>query len=104
MKKLPIIALGLIQALALTVYITMVGFIMWTSQDWFNQAPGVLGISFFLTIFTMSALVSGLITLGYPIYLFFKDKNIIAALKLVFYTAGWLALFLTALAFYLFWD
>ena len=102
MRKLPLSALGFVQAFTLAVYISLVGLIMWYSQEWSDQAPGVLGILFFLTIFTVSALISGLITLGYPIFLFFKHKNTAAALKLVFYTIGWLVFFLVTLAIYLF--
>jgi hypothetical protein len=102
MRTSSILLLGLAQALALTIYIGLVGWLMWSSQSWSGQTPGVLGILFFLTIFVTSALISGLITLGYPGYLLFKHKDAPTAIKLVLCTASWLGCFVLILALFLF--
>jgi hypothetical protein len=102
MKRLPILALGFIQAFALAVYISLVGWLMWYGQNWSNQEPGMLGTLFFLTIFVTSALISGLIALGYPGYLLFEHKDVPTAIKLVLCTVGWLGCFVLVLASFLF--
>jgi hypothetical protein len=104
MKKPPLSVpvLGLAQAAALAIYISAVGLIMWYSQNWSVKTPGMLGVFFFLTLFTLSALICGLIALGYPAYLFFKQKNPGTALQLIFYTIGWLAAFAAAIALFFF--
>lgn len=49
---------------------------------------------FFLVLFVVSALISALLVLGYPIILFWEKKQTVKALKLVVYTTAWLIFFI----------
>ena len=62
----------------------------WKGNNLFNNAPNFLGQILALVLFVTSALVSGLLVLGYPFYLFWHKKQIQKALKLVGYTTIWL--------------
>lgn len=83
---------GFLQALGLTIYCGLVSLIFWQGNRLFGNVPNYLGPLLFLIIFTTSALVSALITLGYPFLLFWEKKQTKEALKLVGYTACWLLL------------
>lgn len=86
-------SLGLIsflQALGLALYCSLVATLFWKGNNLFGNDPNYWGPVLFLIIFTTSALVSALLVLGYPIYLFWQKKQITKALRLIGYTAGWL--------------
>ncbi len=82
--------IGFLQALTLVSYVSLVAFMMWRSEQWFKEPIGFLGIILVLTLFATSALISSIITLGYPVFLVWKKKEIINAIKLVIYTSLWL--------------
>ena len=85
--------IGFLQALGLMAYCSLVGILFWKGNEIFGKVPNYWGPFLFLIIFTTSALVSALITLGYPVKLFFDEKRTDQALKLIFYTACWLVFF-----------
>jgi hypothetical protein len=76
------------------IYISAVGTFLWKGGDWFGQTPNFPIIILLIGIFTTSALVSALFTLGYPAYLIFKKREFWRALKLVLYTVLWLIFFI----------
>lgn len=92
MKKLSLPMIGFFQAIGLTVYCSLVSILFWQGNKLFGNVPNYFGPFLFLIIFTTSALISALITLGYPFLLFWEKKQTKEALKLVGYTAGWLVL------------
>jgi len=94
MKKNPVL-IGFIQAATLMAYISTVVFII--KSELLVGEPEFFGILLMLTIFTTSALVSATITLGYPIYLFWKQHEFKLAIKSVVSTAIWLVLFVLTL-------
>ena len=94
MKKNPIL-IGFLQAVLLVAYISLVGFVMRSELG--NNEPTFLGIILILTMFATSALISSVITLGYPVYLFWKQKEFKSALKIVAATAVWLTFFVLTL-------
>jgi mannose/fructose/N-acetylgalactosamine-specific phosphotransferase system component IID len=68
---------------------------MLNGNNWFgplNKTP-LLGPLLFLTLFVVSAMICAMIALAYPFGLFWDKKNTKDALRIVFYTAAWLALF-----------
>jgi len=89
-------SLGLIsflQALSLAVYCGLVAIFFWKGNEWFGKMSNFWGPALFLVIFTTSALVSGLLVLGYPFYLFWQKKQTQKAIRLVGYTTVWLVSF-----------
>ncbi|OGY58413.1 MAG: hypothetical protein A3C03_01225 [Candidatus Colwellbacteria bacterium RIFCSPHIGHO2_02_FULL_45_17] len=93
MKKNPIV-IGLAQALVLVGYISLVVQLMRSGLT--EREPTFLTMLLILTVFTTSALISGTITLGYPVYLFWKQKEFKLAIKSVVSTAIWLSFFISA--------
>lgn len=90
-----------IQATALTFYCSLIALLIWRGNTWFGRMPSYLGSFLFLVLFTTSALISGLITLGYPFLLFWQQKQTVKALRLVAYTAGWLLFYTLCVVFIL---
>ena len=85
------------QALALTIYCGLVGIVFWGGDEIFGKMSNYFGPLTFLVLLCFSALVSALLTLGYPFVLFWIDKKPKKALRLVIYTTLWLFLFLILL-------
>ena len=102
MKQNPKI-IAFLQAVGLTAYISLIALFMQNAEKWFGPQKGnqMFGIMVFLLIFVISALISASIMLGYPAFLFLKDKKK-TALKIVLQSIGWLIVFLAAiLIFYI---
>ena len=90
--SLPFIAF--LQAVGLVVYCGLVGLLFWKGSDWFGKPPHLfLGPVMFLVLFVVSALISALIVLGYPFFLFWEKKKIKEALRLVVCTTLWIVFF-----------
>ncbi|PIV09835.1 hypothetical protein COS31_00520 [Candidatus Roizmanbacteria bacterium CG02_land_8_20_14_3_00_36_15] len=89
-KKERLCLISFFQAFGLTLYCSVVGLLFWKGNAIFGKVPNYWGPLLFLVIFTTSALISGLITLGYPFILFWEKKQTVKALKLIVYTVGWL--------------
>ncbi len=93
-KKMSLPFVGFLQAAGLTVYCLLVGVLFWQGNSLFGPPFSFVGPAMFLVLFVASALISALLTLGYPGVLFFKEKETVKALKLIFYTASWLVVFI----------
>lgn len=85
---------GFLQALGIVIYIGFIAFLLNTISPIFSRGniDDIFGMVAFLTIFSVSALICGLITLVYPAYLFL-NKNILKGIKVIAWTAGFLAMF-----------
>ena len=92
-KKLSLGFIAFLQALGVIIYCCLVGLLFWRGNKWFGHVPNFLGPLLFLVLFSASVLISGLLTFGYPIILFWEKKQRTKALKLVIYTTGWLNFF-----------
>lgn len=89
-KKLNnLMSLGFIQALGVTLYCSLVGILFWKGSLIFGRVPNYFGPVAFLLLFSVSALISGLVVFYQPYKLFFAGKKQ-AAIDLVLYTACWL--------------
>lgn len=86
------------QALGLVIYITLVSLLLINGESWFGSLE-FIGPIVLLLIFSTSALICGLIVLGYPIALIFNRQRR-QAFKLVIYTAIWLVVFVAAILLY----
>src|SRR3989344_6608001 len=85
--------IAFLQASGLLAYCSLVAVVLWNGNRWFGNVAGYLAPLLALVLFTTSALISALLTLGYPALLLWQKKQPARALKLAAYTAGWLALF-----------
>lgn len=101
MKKSKLISCGFLNSVGVLVYIALVSFALNNGEKLFGKMPGVQGPVALLMLFVLSAAVTGLLVLGRPIYLYFEGAKT-EAVKLLFYTVGWLFA-LTVLIFLFFW-
>ena len=94
LNKLSIYRVAFLQGLLQMGYIGLVAILFWKGNELFGKVPNYLGPVLFLTLFVASALISALIVLGYPFYLFWEEKKTKKSLELVAYTTAWLIAFL----------
>jgi hypothetical protein len=85
--------LGFIQALEVTIYCSLVGLLMWKGNTIFGNTPNFFGPVAVLLLFSVSAMICGLLVFYKPYKLFFADKKK-EAIDLVLATTGWLFTFL----------
>src|SRR3990167_10814964 len=93
MKKLSLEFVSFLQALGLTIYVSLVGLLMWQGNTIFGTINSFLGPTLFLLVFVLSAVVCGLLFGYYPFILWWEEKETKKAIRVVFYTAGWLVFF-----------
>lgn len=93
MKKLSLEFISFLQALGLTIYVSLIGLLMWQGNAIFGKMDTFLGPTLFLIIFVLSAVVCGLVFGYYPFILWWEHKETKKAIRVVFYTAGWLVFF-----------
>jgi len=103
-KKLSLNFIGFLQALGLILYCGIVAILFWKGNKIFGKDPNYFGPLLFLVIFTTSALISALITLGYPTRLYLKTNDFKKPLKIILNMVVWLFVFILltlSLLFYL---
>ncbi|MDO8487831.1 MAG: hypothetical protein Q7S31_00755 [bacterium] len=69
------VLISFVQALGLTVYVSLVAVLIWQGNNWFGQLDTLLGPMLFLSLFVFSAAVCGLIFGGYPFWLVWEKKQ-----------------------------
>lgn len=80
------------QAMGVTLYCSIVAFIMWNGEDIFGGMINYFAPLTFLLLFLVSALSCALMVFYKPYMLFLSGKKKEAG-NLVLYTTGWLILF-----------
>jgi hypothetical protein len=81
---------GLLSAIGEIAYISMVASFMWSAGNFFPMPESqIFGMVLMLTLFVFSAVMSGLIVLGYPIYIAMKG-DIKKAMILIVWTSFFL--------------
>ena len=90
MKTKKLCLISFLQALGLVAYISLVSIIFWKGNQWFPKMDPFIGALIMLTLFAVSALISAIITLGYPFILWQKHNKLKESVKIVIYTAGWI--------------
>jgi len=96
-NKNSLIATSIYQAVGLALYCGLVAMIFWQGENWFGKMDSFWGPMMFLVLFVVSGLISGLLTLGYPIYLIWHKKDVPSALKLIGLTSIWLVLLIVVI-------
>jgi len=102
LEKLSVRKVAFLQALALVCYCGLVGMVFWGGDKWFGNMNGYLGPVMVLVLLSLSVIVCALIAFGYPFLVFWDEKKVKKALSIVYYTAGWLVLFIIFLMLGLF--
>ena len=92
-KKSSLSFLAFWQALAITLYCSLVGVLFWQGNNLFGPPFTFLGPTLFLVLFIVSAVICALLALGHPFILFWEKKQTKEALRLIAYTAAWLFFF-----------
>jgi hypothetical protein len=91
MKKKEIIMWSFVNSVGVLVYVALVATIIQNGEKIFGEMKNFAGPIAFLLLFVFSALVTGLLVLGRPVYLFldgFKKESV----KMLLYTVGWMFL------------
>jgi hypothetical protein len=93
MKKTNLIQESFLSSVGVLVYVGGVSLLIMNGDKLFGQAQNFWGPVLFLLLFVFSALVTGLLVLGRPIWLYLeKEKK--EAVRLLLYTVGWLFIML----------
>jgi hypothetical protein len=91
MNNKKILAWSFVNSVGVLVYVALVATIIQNGEKIFGQMKNFAGPIAFLLLFVFSALVTGLLVLGRPVYLFldgFKKESV----KMLLYTVGWMFL------------
>ena len=67
--------LGILQALFITFYCSLVGLVMWKGNEIFGRVDSLIGPIAVLVMLSVSALICGLIVFYRPYKLFFANKK-----------------------------
>ncbi|MFA5070596.1 MAG: hypothetical protein WC528_04925 [Patescibacteria group bacterium] len=91
---------GILGGVLEVVYIVLVVFFMQGMEKWFSGSGAFTGV-LVLTLLVFSAAVSGLLVLGYPVYLALQKNYKEAIFTLLISLAVIFILFIVCLVFYL---
>ena len=96
MKKSQYVIKSFIDAAGVFIYIAIIAWLGFNSQNNFGKTPSFLNPIFVLLLFVVSACITGSLVLGKPI-LMYLDGQKKEAITLFFYTLIWLVLFLVSI-------
>ena len=91
MKNTKLIFWAVVNSLGIVVYASLVAFVMFNGEKFFGKADDFTGPLMILLLFVVSAVITGSLFLGRPIYLYFEGLKK-EAIKLFFYTLTFLFL------------
>lgn len=90
-KRLSIFHWSFLDALAVTIYVSLVSTIMRNGDKIFGREDNFMSPIAFLLLFICSALITSLLVFGQPLFLFLDGKKK-EALRMLYSTTGWLFL------------
>ena len=85
MKNTKLIFWAVVNSLGIVVCASLVAFVMFNGEKFFGKADDFTGPLMILLLFVVSAVITGSLFLGRPIYLYFEGLKK-EAIKLFFYT------------------
>lgn len=85
MNNSKLVMWGMVDSVGVFVYTLMVGWLMINGNSIFGEDLGVVGPALFLMLFVFSALVTGLLVFGRPVWLYLEHQKK-AAVKLLLIT------------------
>jgi hypothetical protein len=89
MNNKKILIWSFLNSLGVLIYVSAIAFLLNNGEKVFGKMMPVWGAVGFLMLFVVSALITGLLVLGRPVYLFldgFKKE----AVKMLIFTVGWM--------------
>ena len=89
MKNSKLIIYGFIHSFLASAYVASVSWLLFNGENFFGQAKSFFLPTALLMLFVVSAAITGLLVFGRPIYLFLNGAKK-EAIKLLFWTIGWL--------------
>lgn len=89
---------ALVHSAGVLLYIALVALIIQNGEKIFGKMQNFWGPVAFLLLFVFSALITGLLVLGRPAYLFLNGAKT-EAVKMLFYTVGWLFIIMVVVLF-----
>ena len=92
-KKSSLSFIGFLQASGIFMYCLLVGLLLWKGNDLFGNINNLLGPLMVLSLLVVSVLICALLAFGKAAILFWDNKDTEGAVRLVAFTAAWLALF-----------
>lgn len=96
MNNLKILKESFLSAAGVVVYVFLVAGLMLHGEKIFGKMQNFWGPVIFLLLFVFSALITGLLVLGRPAWLYLeKEKKV--AVKLLLSTTGWLLVIMTVI-------
>lgn len=75
MKDSKLMLRGVINSLAIAVYVSIVGYVLNNGDKIFGKVEGVAGATAFLMLFVLSALIVGIFSIGKPLMLYLDNKK-----------------------------
>ncbi|MFA5175600.1 MAG: hypothetical protein WC430_04305 [Patescibacteria group bacterium] len=96
MKNQKSIFISLLNAVGVVVYVIGISFILRNGNQIFGKMDNFLAPVAFLLLFVLSAAITGMLVLGKPLLLYFENRKS-EAIKMFFYTIGWLFLITLAI-------
>ncbi len=100
LKKKPLLS-SILSSIMLFAYIVGVSLFLKNAEKIFGQKPEVMAAIFMLMLLVFSALISGLLLLGGPIYLY-AEKEKKTAFRMLSHNIAFLALLLLGAALFLY--
>ena len=91
MKTQKSIFISLLNAVGVAVYVIGLSFILRNGNQIFGKMDNFLAPVAFLLLFVLSAAITGMLVIGKPLLLYFENRKS-EAIKMFFYTIGWLFL------------
>ena len=95
MKNTKLIQISFLNSVGVLAYISLVVLIMQNGEKLFGKMDGFSGPVLMLLLFVFSALVTGLLVLGRPIWLYMEGERK-EAVSLLYCTVGWMLAILVA--------
>lgn len=90
MKNNKLVPLGLLHAIGVTLYVTVISLVMMRGDEWFGKMDSFVGPALMLMLLVLSAAITAFLVFGRPVLLYLDQKKQ-EALKLLGFTIGWMA-------------
>ncbi len=91
MKNSKLVLHGLLHALGVALYVTLLSWFMMNAENWFGEMVSFLAPALMLMLFVLSAAITSFLVFGRPVILYMNNKKQ-EALKLLAFIIGWMVI------------
>jgi len=91
MKDNKLISQGLLHAVAVTLYVVLISWVMTNGESWFGEMDSFVAPALMLMLLVLSAAITAFLVFGRPVLLYLDQKKQ-EAVKLLGFTIGWMAI------------